>query len=263
MYIYLINNYYINSKLAIIANDLYELFNLILKQEGLDNPIAEDLYKVINHNMSINDFLADNDIEEFSLDKNTILFNDIPNKFFDIFPQGYNVDDQAIEILKQLGGIYIQFQLPEKLKYMKEHGEIGDTLVICHGRNDRKIEMEGFNSKTAWYVDRSPHENPDLRIEFEDLPINEMPKFHNVMFIFCPINYSYIDYFEFAKKILISGGNLIIVLTLNQFDKLNKINSSENIKLYIYAEMNKFKRQNDINIFLDNNPFIGLVFKKL
>ena len=112
--------------------------------------------------------------QEFDLDKNTIFFSHGPDGFFEIFPQGYNVEDKAIEILKQLGGIYMEFELPVKLKYMKEHGQIGDTLVICHGRNDRKIEMAGFNPETAWYVDKMPHENPDLIIKFEDLPINEM-----------------------------------------------------------------------------------------
>ena len=58
-------------------------------------------------------------------------------------------EDETIEALQQIGGIYIPFELPTELKSMKRSVITADTLVLCHGRSSRVLRIPRVQSENV------------------------------------------------------------------------------------------------------------------
>jgi hypothetical protein len=267
MDLFLLSHKVTPARLYLAAPDLLSALQLILKhRQSLaesHNPIVTDLVAVTARDLRINEFVMDVNIDRFSMDRPDIFISDIPDGYFDII-SGSDVvpDNELIAALQQLGGIYEPFVLPKDLQMMKTQGEIGNTLVICHGRTSRHLSFPGFDPTTAWFVDRDRKVNPDVVASYEDLPLDEMPKFRRVIFVYCPLSNQpdvYIEAFDFAKKILIPGGVLIYALPVAWDEPEYQAHRKEFEQV---ARQNGWRQPPNINISLDDSSVSAAIFIK-
>lgn len=266
MKLFVFDNMHKPANLYLVAPDFPSALQLILKQRKKlvesYNPIVSDLVAIKNRKMPINDFVLDVTVNVFPLDKPDILISYVQDGFRDILTGDIVSDKELIAALQQIGGIYRPFVVPKELQELQRTGSVADTLVICHGRASRGLHFPGFNPDTAWFADRDRRVNPDLVVTYEDLPIEEMPKFRRVIFVYCPAaNFppEYESAFDFADDILVTGGSLIYVLPVLWNDPENKQNLED---FEQFAQENGWNQQPDINITLDDTTARGAVFIK-
>lgn len=255
------------ARLYLVAPDLISALELILDQSDeladSDNPIVTDLVAVKNRDLPINDFVMDVTIDRYPVDEPSILISDVPDGVFDNLRAWDIVPEKdLISALQQIGGIYEPFRLPPDLQRMNMEGTIGDTLVICHGRSSRQLSFPGFNPTTAWFVDRNRRVNPDLATMYEDLPLDEMPKFRRVIFVYCPASNQPIGYtqaFDFANTILIPGGAMIYVLPQLWEEPENQAHRKEFDQ---FARQHGWRQQSSLQVSLGDSSALAAVFIK-
>jgi hypothetical protein len=267
MNLFMLSHQVTPARLYLAAPDLLSALQLILERRKSlaesHNPIVTDLVAVTTRDRLINEFVMDVNIDRFSMDRPNIFISDIPDGYFDIISGSTVIpDDELIAALQQLGGIYEPFVLPHALQTMKARGEIGNTLVMCHGRSSRQLSFPGFDPTTAWFVDRDRKVNPDIVASYEDLPLDEMPKFRRVIFVYCPLSNQpgiYMEALNLAKEILIPGGVLIYALPVSWDEPEYHADRKEFEQV---ARQNGWRQQPSINLSIDDTTVRGAVFIK-
>ncbi len=225
MNLYRISNNSNDDEILILSNSLEKAIEHIPQmyhQNGDNNPIVLDYFGLLNCNITLPAFTKKYWIEIFDQDGPVLSVYSGDRSMYG----GFGLNQQFIDLMKNKYQIKydVSSYIPNELKQMAKQNLIADTLVLCHGRQGRKIL--NLDYKKAWFVDPLEKQQADIAIGYEDIPLNLLPKFKYVMQIFCPGGFDVvylIDIFEFAYKVLVNGGILIIPFDQDRqiFEQLN------------------------------------------